>query len=217
MTDQIALVNMIKQQLRTGDVLNETILDLYDSIPRDEFVPEQYRNFAYSDMQIPLEHGQRMMTPLEEGIILQNLKLTGTETILEVGTGSGFLSAMLSRLAKQVISIEYFDDIAKSARKNLEAHQIDNVEVICGDASQGWLEKAPYDVIVFTGALEDLNETQRLQLIPGGKIVAVLGENKAMQGLLFELDHNNNWSRKVLFETSLPPIIDKSKTKEFIF
>lgn len=217
MNDQIALVNMIKQQLRTGDVLQEEILNLYDEIPRHEFVPEQYQNFAYSDLQIPLNDEQRMMTPLEEGILLQSLNLNGTETVLEIGTGSGFLTALLSKRAKQVISIEYFDDLAKSASQKLKAHQIDNVEVICADACQGWLENAPYDVIVMTAALENLTETHRLQLIPGGKIFAVLGKNKAMQGQLIELDHQGNWSNKVLFETSLPPMIDKLKVKDFIF
>ena len=106
MNIQSTRINMVKQQLRTGDVLNSSILDLYTEIPREEFVPNQFKHFAYSDMQIDLAHEQRMMTPLEEAKLLQALDLRGNEVVLEVGTGTGFLTALLSRLCKKVISID---------------------------------------------------------------------------------------------------------------
>lgn len=217
MSNQSARINMIKQQLRTGDVLNESILSLYDLIPRDEFVPELYTHFAYSDMQIPLAHGQRMLTPLEEGIILQSLDLKGNEIVLEVGTGTGFLTALLSKLCKKVISIDIYSDFTSNASRKLQAHQCDNVELITGDACRGWLENAPYDVMVFTGAIEKLTETHRLQVIPGGKLLAIEGRLPVMQAHLYHLDHEGNWTDSMLFDTDIPPLKDQLKPKEFVF
>lgn len=217
MSYQNARTNMIKQQLRTGDVLNESILNLYHLIPRHEFVPEKYQDFAYSDMQIPLNHGQRMLTPLEEGKILQALQLKGNETVLEVGTGSGFLTAMLSKLCKKIISVDYYADFIHAAAQKLQAHECNNVELITGDASQGWLEKAPYDVIVFTGALAELNEAHFLQILPGGKLLVIEGLSPAMRAVLYELDHQEVWTQSIVFETDIPLLIDKLKPKVFVF
>jgi protein-L-isoaspartate(D-aspartate) O-methyltransferase len=217
MSYQNARINMVKQQLRTGDVLDESILNLYDILLRHEFVPEHFTHFAYSDMQIPLNHGQKMLTPLEEGQILQALNLKGHETVLEVGTGSGFFTALLSKLCKKVISVDCHTDFTAHAAHQLKAHQCHNVELITGDACQGWLEKAPYDAVVFTGALEKITETQKLQLMPGGKLFVIEGQSPVMQGRLYKLDHNENWHEFLLFETSIPLLIDKSKPKEFVF
>lgn len=217
MSGQSTRINMIKQQLRPGDVLNETILALYTEIPRENFVPNHYSHFAYSDMQINLAHAQRMMTPLEEAKILQALALSGNETVLEVGTGTGFLTALLSRLCKQVISIDYYASFSTHARRKLDEHQCTNVELLTGDASRGWVDKAPYDVMVFTGALESLDETHRLQLLPGGKLFAIIGKEPVMQAQLHILDHNNTWHTNVIFETNLPPLIDKLKPNDFVF
>ncbi|BCA96428.1 protein-L-isoaspartate O-methyltransferase [Legionella antarctica] len=217
MSNHSARINMVKQQLRTGDVLNESILNLYDLIPRHEFVPEHLAHFAYSDMQIPLAHGQRMLTPLEEGKILQGLELLGTETVLEVGTGSGFLTAMLSKLCKKVISIDYYPEFTLSAARKLQTHHCDNIELHTGDACRGWLEKAPYDVMVYTGALEKLNETHKLQILPGGKLFAIEGKSPVMQAFLYSLDHHDTWEKSMLFETDIPPLLDQLKPKEFVF
>lgn len=217
MNNQTARINMIKQQLRTGDVLNEAILDLYEEIPRNEFVPFNYKDFAFSDMQIPLPHGQRMMTPLEEGLLLQALNLTGKETVLEIGTGTGFLTALLSKLAKKVISIDYFADFTSSASQRLNLHHCHNVELITGDGSLGWLDKAPYDIMVFTGALNKMNDTHKLQLLPGGKIFAIIGHNPIMKGQLLSFSPQEEWIVTEIFETNIPPLIDKLKPIEFVF
>jgi len=208
---------MVKQQLRTGDVLNEDILTLYETMPRHEFVSPEYADFAYSDMQIPLPHGQRMLTPLEEGQILQNTGITSEEVVLEIGTGSGFFTALLSRQCKKVISIDYFADFTEKAQIKLAEHQCENVELYTGDACRGWLEMAPYNIIIFTGAIEELTETHKLQLLPGGRLFAIIGTGHAMQGQLHQLDHNGNWTKSILFETEIPPLIDKLKPKEFKF
>ena len=217
MTNQSTCMNMIKQQLRTGDVLGDRILDLFKQIPRDAFVPSQLKNFAYSDMQIELAQKQRMLTPLEEGSILQALNLQGHEVVLEIGTGTGFFTALLSRLCKRVISVDYHAEFTSAARRNLAEQQCNNVELFTGDASRGWLEQAPYDVIVFTGALESLEETHRLQLLPGGRIFAIIGKEPMMEGLLFELDHNGGWQRRFIFDTNIPPLIDKLRPRKFVF
>ncbi|MFC3909910.1 protein-L-isoaspartate O-methyltransferase [Legionella dresdenensis] len=217
MTTQHALVNMIKQQLRTNDVLNEDILDLFESMPRQNFVPAAMQNFAYSDMQIPLAHGQRMLTPVEEGRLLQGLALKGNETVLEVGTGTGYFTALLSKKCKKVISVDYFDEFTKSARARLEQHGCTNVELITGDASQGWLDKAPYDAVVITGAVEHITESHRLQVMPGGKLAVIVGKEPIMLCKLLEQDHSGNWSESLLFETCVPALINRLKTKEFVF
>lgn len=208
---------MVKQQLRTGDVLDDTILALFEEFSREEFVPHAMRPFAYSDMQIPLAHHQRMMTPLEEGRILQALKLRGHETILEVGTGTGYLTAMLSRLGQTIISVDYFQEFTHTARKKLEQYNCSNVELITGDGCRGWLDKAPYDVVILTGAIETITETHRLQVLPGGKLVAIVGKEPVMQCLLLTLDHMGNWTQELLFETCIPPLINQLKPKEFVF
>ncbi|RUR20310.1 protein-L-isoaspartate O-methyltransferase [Legionella sp. km535] len=217
MSNQSARINMVKQQLRTGDVLNESILDLYDLIPRHEFVPELYTHFAYSDMQIPLAHGQKMLTPLEEGLILQGLNLKGHETVLEVGTGTGFFTAMLSKLCKKVISIDCYPEFTQYAKQKLEAHNCTNVELHTGDACRGWLESAPYDVMVFTGAIEQVTETHRLQILPGGALFTIEGKSPIMQARLYNLDHNDIWTEALLFETDIPQLVDQLKPKEFVF
>ncbi len=217
MSREIALNNMITQQLRTGDVLDASILELYQTLPRETFLPVQYQAFAYSDMQIPLNHNQRMLTPLEEGKVLQALALTGNETVLEVGTGTGFLTALLSRLCKKVISIDCFADMTAMARQNLAAHQCTNVELITGDACNGWLDLAPFDAIVFTGAIESITQTHRLQVLPGGKLFAIVGKEPVMEGQLHSLDHADNWQHQVIFDTNIPPLINKLKHKDFVF
>lgn len=211
-----ACTNMIKQQLRTGNVLNERILDLYHKIPRHAFVPEQFIDFAYSDMQIMLPHQQTMLTPLEEATILQSLDLQGFETVLEVGTGSGFFSALLSQLCQKVISIDYFSDFTQTAKQRLAQYQCNNVELYTGDASHGWIERAPYDAIVFTGAIPELLETHRLQLAPGGKLFAITGPSPAMKGRLHTCSATE-WHSQLLFETGVPPLIDPLKKQSFVF
>jgi len=134
-----------------------------------------------------------------------------------VGTGTGFLTALLSRLCKKVISINYYADFTKYAGQKLAEHQCENVELITGNACQGWLDAAPYETMVFTGAIESLNETHRLQVLPGGKLFAILGKAPVMQAQLHTLDHDGNWTERLIFETNLPPLVDKLKQKDFVF
>lgn len=217
MSTHVEQLNMIKQQLRTGNVLNESILALYEAIPRDQFVPHHFQQFAYSDMQIELAHQQRMMTPLEEAKLLQALNLSGTETVLEIGTGTGFLTALLSRLCRKVISVDYYEDFTTSAKAKLKQHGYDNVELYSGNACNGWFEKAPYDVVIFTGGIDALTEAHKLQVVPGGQLFAIVGKEPIMQGQLHRINHQQEWSVEVIFETFLPPLINPSKAGDFVF
>jgi protein-L-isoaspartate(D-aspartate) O-methyltransferase len=214
---QQAKTNMLKQQLRTGDVLNESILNLYDTTPRESFVPKQYESFAYSDMQIPLPHNQCMMTPLEEARILQALDIQPHEIVLEVGTGTGFLTALLSRQAKRVISIDYFAEITDQAKVHLREQNCTNVNLYTGDGHQGLIEKAPFDVIIFTGALNALTETHRMQLLPKGRLLAIIGGSQVQQVELHTLHENGSWSNITLFDTALPELINPYSSSPFIF
>ncbi len=195
---------MVKQQLRTGNVLKNNILSLYQSIPREYFVPRQYKQFAYSDLQIPLGHNERMLTPLEESTILQSLDLKGTEQVLEIGTGCGYLTALLSRISAHVTSIDCHQDLIKKAESNLTRFNIENVSLITGDGHKGLLDRAPFDVIVITGALLQLPDIFKPQLMKGGKLFAIIGNNEAMKGTLFQLDEHEQWQEQILFETNVP-------------
>lgn len=217
MPNQTARTNMIKQQLRTGNVLDEKVLALFEELPREAFVPKAMQAFACSDMQIPLAEGQRMMTPLEEATILQALALQGGETILEVGTGSGYLTALLSRLGQTIISVDYFAEFTKTATERLLQHRCDNVELLTGDASEGWLDKAPYDVVVLTGAIEKISEMLKLQILPGGRLITLIGRAPVVRCQMHTLDHQGNWHEAFLFETSIPPLISRIKPKKRVF
>lgn len=213
----LAQSNMVKQQLRTGNVLNNSILNLYQTLPRDYFVPREYKQFAYSDLQIPLGEGQTMLTPLEEATILQSLALTGKETVLEVGTGSGYFTALLAQCAKHVVSVDNRKSFTEQASKNLDQFHIDNVTLCTGDAHRGWMDQAPYDMIVITGAIDELTDIFKPQLMKGGKLFAIIGKNNAMKGTLFQLNQDDTWSSSVLFETHTSRLADINETEPFTF
>lgn len=217
MISHLALPNMIKQQLRTNGVLNERVLDLFTEIPRHLFVPEAYQSIAYSDLQIPLAQGQRMLTPTHEGLLLQTLNLQGHETVLEVGTGSGYFTALLSRMASRVISIDCFPEFTHAAQKKLPREPYNNIELHSGDACNGWFDKAPYDVVILTGAVDNITDSLRLQVLPGGKLIAMLGHSPVVRTFLFTLDHKGDWDERFLFETDIPSLIDPLKSQEFVF
>ena len=217
MNINLAQSNMIKQQLRTGNVLNNTLLGLYQTLPRDSFVPRTYKQFAYSDYKIPLEHQQKMLTPLEEATILQALNLNGTESVLEIGTGCGYFTALLAQCAKQVISVDYYQSITEQAQTNLEKFNISNVSLHTGDAHRGWMDSAPYDVIVITGALDHLSDVFKTQLMKSGKLFAIIGTGAAMTGSIFTLDAQEQWVETILFDTCVEPLITNQTISDFDF
>ena len=143
-----ARLNMIEQQIRPWEVLDQRVLDLLNTVPREEFVPEAYRMLAYTDMSIPLGDGQVMMPPRVEARIVQALNLQEDETVLEIGTGSGYVTALLASLARQVISVDINPDMIRQASDKLAAHGITNVTLETGDGARGWNAHAPYASLV---------------------------------------------------------------------
>jgi protein-L-isoaspartate(D-aspartate) O-methyltransferase len=197
---------MVEQQIRPWDVLDQKILDLLNEIPRDEFVPENYRNLAYADMEIPLGRGREMMAPKIEGRMLQALDIQPTDTVLEVGTGSGFCTAMMARLARHVYSVEISPDLKMEAERHLRSHNIDNVTLEDGDAHAGWDKHAPYDVIAITGSLPELPDSFRQSLAINGRLFAVIGKAPVMKAYLITRLGKDDFADEVLFETELRPL-----------
>lgn len=221
MSSALARFNMIEQQIRTWDVLDTNVLELFNQIPREAFVAEAYAGLAFADLEIPLGHGQTMLAPKMEGRILQALEIKASDTVLEIGTGSGYLTALLASQAKHVVSVEIFDEISQLARQRLTAQNIHNVTLEVGDAVNGWAAYPVYDVIVFTGSLPLLPELVQASLAGGGRLFAVIGETPVMQARLIRRITRSGASdifkREVLFETCLPALINAPQPTHFQF
>ncbi len=211
-----ARFNMVEQQIRPWDVLDQRVLDLISDVPREDFVPMAYRNLAFADISIPLGHDQVMMKPIVEGRLLQALMLTRQDTVLEIGTGSGYLTALLARSAKHVDSVEIFEDFVKTAEQRLKALNINNVSLETGDAIKGWNKFACYDVIVLTGSVPVLEPHFQTQLNDGGCLFAIVGEDPVMQAQLISRVNQHEFHKEVLFETSLSPLIGADESDEFV-
>ena len=149
---------MVEQQIRPWEVLDQSVLDLLFAVRREEFVPPQYRSLAFVDMEIPLGHGETMLAPKLEARMLQELAIKATDRILEVGTGSGYMTALLARRGAHVTSVEIVAEFSAAAGAGLSALGITNVTREEGDAARGWRKSAPYDVIVLTGSVPVLAE-----------------------------------------------------------
>lgn len=212
-----ARFNMVEQQIRTWDVLDQTVLDLIAGMPREDFVPDDYRSLAYADIRIPIGHGQVMMHPKIEARMLQALDLHPTDSTLEVGTGSGYVTALLARRTRHVCSVDIIPEFKGQASEQLMVHGIDNVTVETGDAACGWDAHGPYDVIAITGSLPELPESFPRSLNRGGRLFAVIGEPPVMEAILVRRMGDNEWSRENLFETELPMLINAPAPSRFVF
>jgi protein-L-isoaspartate(D-aspartate) O-methyltransferase len=211
-----ARINMVESQIRAWEVLDSRVLDLIAATPREDFVPAVYRNLAFADINIPLGYEQVMMTPKLEGRLLQALDIQPADTVLEVGTGSGYLTALLARLASHVFSVEIFPDLTRAAASRLAAHGIRNVTLEPGDAARGWDQHAPYDVIAVTGSLPELPQAFPESLRVGGRMFVVLGRSPVMEATLMTRESRSGWRREVLFETDLPPLVHAYATRRFV-
>jgi protein-L-isoaspartate(D-aspartate) O-methyltransferase len=209
--------NMIEQQIRTWDVLDSAVLDLLAKLPREDFVPKQYVGLAFADLEIPLGDGQVMLAPKMEGRILQALEVKKTDKVLEIGTGSGYLTALLAIQAQHVDSIEINAKISKQAAKNIAAQGIENVNLLVADGVHGLAANGPYDVIVFTGSTPLLNTQVERQLAVGGRMFVVVGEAPAMHATLVTRISVDNFKTDVLFETCLPAITNAPQAEKFEF
>jgi protein-L-isoaspartate(D-aspartate) O-methyltransferase len=212
-----ARTNMVEQQIRTWEVLDQDVLDLLYVVPREDFVPEKHRALAFSDMEIPIGEGERMWQPKMEARVLQELGLRRIDRVLEVGTGSGYLAALMSHRAARVLSVEVKPALAAFGRANLERHGADNVTVETGDAARGWSGHAPYDVIVLTGSTPLLPLALVEQLAPGGRLFAVVGEPPAMSARLVTVTAPGAWRSTDLFETVIAPLVNAQRPSRFRF
>ncbi len=209
--------NMITQQVRAWDVLDDEVLGLLASLKREEFIPSAYQELAFADIHTPIGHNQVMFSPKEEGKILQALQVLPTETVLVVGTGCGYLAALLAKQASHVYSVDILPSMTELAEVNLAKAKIDNVTLQTGDASIDWSAHAPYDVIVITGSLPKLPLGFTKELNVGGRIFAVVGEAPSMKAMLWERKSREKWVAEQLYETDLPRLQHAVEMRPFIF
>ncbi len=216
-----ARFNMIEQQIRTWEVLDQAVLDLLYVVRREEFVPEAYRALAFSDLEIPLHEnaseGERMMQPKLEARVLQELAVKRNERVLEVGTGSGYLTALLAARAHYVHSVEINPRLKAFGEGNLRRAGVENVATELGNAAQGWPQHAPYDIIVLTGSTPVLSPPLLSQLRVGGRLFAVVGDPPVMEARLVNRVAEGSCHTTDLFETHLAPLTGAPRPTRFEF
>lgn len=212
-----ARFNMVEQQIRPWDVLDPAVLDLLMRVHREDFVPPQHRSLAFADLEIPLGHGETMLAPKLEARMLQELDLRPEDAVLEVGTGSGYMTALLAGLARHVYSVDLVSEFTREAAPRLAAAGIRNVTLETGDAARGWDKHGPYDAIVLTGSVPVLAENFQQSLKPGGRLLAVVGSAPVMQARLVTCAGNNAFRAVTLFETCIAPLKNAPQLQRFVF
>ncbi|HQR60163.1 MAG TPA: protein-L-isoaspartate O-methyltransferase [Methylophilaceae bacterium] len=213
-----ARFNMIEQQIRPWEVLDPTVLDLLKLVPREEFVPAQHAGLAFADLEIPIGHGQSMLSPKLQARIVQSLDLRKTDRVLEIGTGTGYMTALLASLAGQVVSVDCVAQLTREARRNLRRHCIANVTLASGDAMRDWDGGGDtYDVIVLTGSVPQLPPALQRKLAIGGRLFAVVGEAPAMAATLVRRVTDDAFRSDVLFETCVPSLVNAPQPQRFSF
>jgi len=210
-----ARIQMVGQQIRGWDVLDPDVVDVMGRLPREKFVPERYRNLAYADSEIPIEHGQIMLRPSVHGRLLQAVQVARGERVLEIGTGSGYLTACLAALGGEVRSLEYHAALAAGARSALAGEGLGKVEVVHDDSHTLDAQGAEYDVIVVTGSLPDTDRSFMRRLALGGRLFWFLGQAPAMRAELVTRVEAEEWRRENLFETVVPPLIGTAPLEHF--
>ena len=206
---------MVRQQVRTWDVTDDRILDVLRRLDRHDFVPDEYRDLAYAETRIPLPGGQEMMRPLLEGRLLQTLSPTKKESVLEVGTGSGYLTACLATLAGSVVSVDIFDELVAFGKDNVSQAGIDNVDIRQMDITCD-LPDGTFDVVAVTGSMADFDERLVGLLNAGGRMFVVVGDAPVMEALLVTKTDSAT-TINVLFETSLKTLVNAERRSTFAF
>lgn len=212
----LARANMIEQQIRPWDVLDQQVLDIITVTPRELFVPSGMEHLAFADLRLPLDHEQCMMTPKVEARILQSLTLQATDSVLEIGTGSGYLTACLAAMTAKVDSVELYGELSNQARVRLDKLSIDNVELFIDNALEGKDSGPVYDAIVITGSVAGYIDSFERQLKDGGRLFMITGAAPAMQAKLITRK-GQEFHSEVLFETSIQALIGSEQKQEFIF
>ena len=212
-----ARFNMIEQQIRPWDVLDPAVLDLLFVVKREDFAPAAYRNLAFADMEIPLGSGQVMLAPKIEAKLLQELTIKNTDKVLEIGTGSGYMAALLAAHAEHVVTVESRAELAAAAKQNLQQAGVNNVTVEIGDGSNGWSASGPYDAIVVTGSLPSLPAALLKQLRIGGRLAIVVGQAPVMEAQLITCTAEGTYHTVILFETVIPVLDGIATENSFSF
>ena len=216
MNTEFARQKMVEQQVRVWDVSDASVLAVLGAVAREKFVPQGFANVAYADTEIPLGHGHVMLRPIIEGRLLQALALMPADEVLEVGTGSGYLTACIAAMSASVTSIDVHDDFVALARQQLEESGVDNATVSVMDAMQE-LPDGEFDAIAVTGAMAALDERFTGMLKPGGRLFIVIGESPAMAALLITRAADGSLQHHSLFETDIPALENVPAANRFSF
>jgi protein-L-isoaspartate(D-aspartate) O-methyltransferase len=211
-----ARFNMIEQQIRPWDVLDPRVLELLKVVRREQFVPADSKGLAFADTEIALGHGVHMWQPKVEARAVQALALQPADSVLEIGTGSGYVTALLARLAAQVTSVEIEPELSSAASRHLATHNIDNVTLQVGDAAQSWGE-AEYDAIILTASVPMVPEAYKQQLKVGGRLFAIVGDAPAMKAQLITRTAADAFETQFLFETDVAPLRNAKQPERFVF
>lgn len=209
--------NMVENQIRPWDVLDARVLDVLGRLHREDFVAPEHRALAFADLDLPLGHGETMMKPVVEGRVLQALELQPGETVLEIGTGSGFLTACLASLAGQVTSVDIHPEFIEAAGRRLATAGIANARLETGEAVTAWNPSGLFDAVVVTGATHAIPERFVGWLKPGGRMFAVRGASPAQQAVLLTHEGNGRYHETALFETDLPYLVHAEPPRRFEF
>jgi protein-L-isoaspartate(D-aspartate) O-methyltransferase len=216
MNIELARRQMVQHQVRTVDVFDANILQVLSSVPREQFVRPGMEAMAFAETELPLAHGQVMMAPNVEGRMLQSLAIKPSDVALEIGTGSGFVTACLARLAASVTSVDIYEDFQASASANLEDSGINNFDLQVMDATQQ-LPDGDFDVIAVTGSIEVFDPRFVMALKPGGRLFVIVGSSPNMEARLVERTGDNDWHTESLFETDLPALVNAQLPPQFSF
>lgn len=212
-----ARFNMIEQQIRTWEVLDQDVLDLLNEIHREDFIPEDYKDVAFADTFIPIGHDQITMTPKLEARLLQSLDIESHESVLEIGTGCGYLTTLLACSAHSVTSIDIFPDLVESAQTKIAKTGLTNIELQTKDAYSLFDSTEKYDVIVLTASLPKMDDRFLDLLNDKGRLFVILGESAAMEACVFSKQDDAGYSHESLFETDIPALIGVEEENKFEF
>ncbi len=212
-----ARANMVENQVRPWEVLDGRVLDVISRVRREDFVAPEHRQLAFADLCLPLGHGEVMMKPVVEGRVLQALDVQPTDRVLEIGTGSGYLSACLATLAAQLTSVDIHADFTATASERLRQAGIGNTHLVTGEAVKAWQPDGLFDALVATGAVAEIPPHWLTWLKPGGRALVISGQSPAQRAILLTRETTGHFHEEGLFETDLPYLIHAEPVPRFVF